>query len=298
MKYFISLLLALFLAILLSQQIKIIAYQKNKIEMLQAVNKDAIRQNKEKDIRIDKISQIVSNIATDYPVVGEGLQEVLIDIKEGISIGIDQKLADLPDDMSSLIVSQKIETHGLLKYQVAFKGYIYPITSDQAYIPEKWGEYGWRPKLFNENYEYVYTESVKSNVWAMHGAWDILNPYHPEILASNDGIISKIGQDEKGGNYIIITHKINGYPLRRTKYFHLADIKVKLKEQVLKGQIIGIMGRSGKAITAAHLHFEFEEWDGRRWVNKNFLIGTTHNRSYVSGYYWYNHDEKWRMKVL
>lgn len=298
MKYLLKIISVLIICLFMTYLIRTVTWQRERLASQQKQIQNEITKNKEKDIRIDKVSQIVSNIANDYPVVGESLKEVLVEIKDNMSIGIDQKLADLPSDMAELIISQNIETHGLLKYKIFDNDYVYPLNADEAYIPSKWGEYGWRPKLFDENYQYIYQESIKSNTWALHGAWDMLNPYKPEVMASNAGLIIQTGQDIKGGNFIIIEHRIKGKPLRRTKYFHLAEIKVKQGEYVKKGEIIGITGNTGKTITSAHLHFEIEEWDGKRWVNKNFFIGTTHNRSYMSGYYYTKLDEKWVLKVL
>jgi murein DD-endopeptidase MepM/ murein hydrolase activator NlpD len=262
--------------------------------------KSLMIKNKQKDLRIDTALQLVSNIAEEMPAVGAGLEEVLINIKDNRTIGIDQKLADLPDDMASLIIEQNIEAHGLKNYRLYDGDYIFPVEATKAYIPSRWGEFGWRPKLFDETtYEYVYSPKKKVKVWKMHGANDMLNPYQPEVFAVEDGKVIKVDTDKKGGLYVIIEHRIKGKPLRRTKSFHLAKTYVEIGDEVKQGQVIGLIGQSGRMVTSKHLHFEFIEWDGRRWVVRNFLRGTTHNRRYTPGYYWLKNSEgKWYIKTL
>jgi len=298
MKYLLKMTLILIACLFVSYLIKTTTWQKQKLASQQKQIELKEKENKEKDIRIDKGLQIVQNIATDYPAVGEGLKEVLIDIKDNMTYDIDQRLADLPSDMASMIIAQNIETHGLLKYNLFDDDYMYPINPDSGYIPSGWGEFGWRPKLFNESYEYIYQESIKTKNWTLHPANDMLNPYKPEIYAVNAGVVIQIGYDQKGGNFIIIEHRIEGKPLRRSGYFHLAEIKVKENQYLSKGEVIGLIGESGHAITSKHIHFELKEFDGKRWVYKNFLIGTTHNRTYMAGYYWTKINDKWVLKVL
>ena len=47
----------------------------------------------------------------------------------------------------------------------------------------------------------------------------------------------------------------NGYI---ATYMHLSDVKVNKGDKVEKGQVIGIMGRTGSA-TGIHLHFQVEK---------------------------------------
>ena len=118
------------------------------------------------------------------------------------------------------------------------------------------------------------------------------------MFASNYGYVLKIGKDPLGGKYIILEHRIEGKPLRKTKYFHLAEVKIEEGEYVYKGQLIGLIGHTGM-VTGQHLDFSLQEWDGRRWINKNALIGTTHNRKWMRGYFYYRNKEgKWRVKIV
>lgn len=96
----------------------------------------------------------------------------------------------------------------------------------------------------------------------------------PEIIAHSDGVVYAI-QDGKGnnikttgvasyGNYVQIKHPNNMYTL----YAHLEKkLKVKLGQQVKRGQVLGTEGNSGKSF-GTHLHFEVRNKD-------NYVIDPT-----------------------
>ncbi|WP_373230335.1 peptidoglycan DD-metalloendopeptidase family protein [Cohnella sp.] len=72
------------------------------------------------------------------------------------------------------------------------------------------------------------------------------------ILAADEGVIEFAGYKSGGlGNAIIINHN-NGF---KTTYGHMKSLKVKKGQIVEKGDVIGIMGSTGRS-TGTHLHFE------------------------------------------
>ncbi len=96
----------------------------------------------------------------------------------------------------------------------------------------------------------------------------------PEIIAHSDGVVYAIqdGQDnnikatgvKSYGNYVQIKHPNNMYTL----YAHLKKkLKVKLGQQVKRGQVLGIEGNSGCSY-GTHLHFEVRNKD-------NYVIDPT-----------------------
>ena len=96
----------------------------------------------------------------------------------------------------------------------------------------------------------------------------------PEIIAHSDGIVYAIqdGQDnnikatgvKSYGNYVQIKHPNNMYTL----YAHLEKkLKVKLGQQVKRGQVLGAEGNSGRSF-GKHLHFEVRNKD-------NYVIDPT-----------------------
>ncbi len=90
----------------------------------------------------------------------------------------------------------------------------------------------------------------------IHGynAVDLGAPIGSPILASATGdvIIAKEGGWNGGyGSYVVIEHD-NG---SQTLYAHMSSVAAYDEEHVVQGQVIGYVGRSGKA-TGPHLHFE------------------------------------------
>ncbi|MFF2483548.1 peptidoglycan DD-metalloendopeptidase family protein [Paenibacillus sp. NPDC058071] len=74
------------------------------------------------------------------------------------------------------------------------------------------------------------------------------------ILASDDGVISFVGNKNGYGKAIVINHK-NGY---ETLYGHLSSYNVREGQIVEKGDKIGVMGSTGRS-TGVHLHFEIHK---------------------------------------
>jgi len=102
-------------------------------------------------------------------------------------------------------------------------------------------------------------------VW-YHMALDIANPGAPAILAADSGTVSYAGCLSWGyGCHVVIDHG-NGY---QTLYAHLSRYDVEAGQSVSQGQVIGMMGSTGRS-TGTHLHFEIRQ--GGQLLNPlNFL---------------------------
>ncbi|MCD8079314.1 MAG: M23 family metallopeptidase [Bacteroides sp.] len=76
---------------------------------------------------------------------------------------------------------------------------------------------------------------------------------HPgtEVYATGDGTIVKMGWQTGYGNTIVIDHGF-GY---QTMYAHLQDFRTKPGKKVVRGEVIGGVGSTGKS-TGPHLHYE------------------------------------------
>ena len=84
-----------------------------------------------------------------------------------------------------------------------------------------------------------------------HSGTDIAATEGTSVKAAGNGKVVLSGKDYfYTGNMVIIDH---GYGLQ-TIYAHLRDIKVKEGDMVQKGDIIGTVGKTGRA-TGAHLHW-------------------------------------------
>ncbi|UCF97237.1 MAG: M23 family metallopeptidase [Spirochaetaceae bacterium] len=84
-----------------------------------------------------------------------------------------------------------------------------------------------------------------------HRGIDLAAPLDTEVIAARDGTVASVGFDPVLGKMIIISHEA-GY---QTIYGHLAEIHVRLNDEVRSGMIIGAVGTSGYS-TGPHLHFE------------------------------------------
>ena len=104
--------------------------------------------------------------------------------------------------------------------------------------------------------------------YANHTAVDLQNNYdrYGPVYASDDGVVVVAGYHVINGNYIIIDHQ-NGY---RTYYGHmLTEPYFKVGDVVIKGDIIGQIGQTGRA-TGPHVHFAIE-YNGVRYDPCTYL---------------------------
>lgn len=98
--------------------------------------------------------------------------------------------------------------------------------------------YGWRIHPFTKKRMF-------------HHGIDIANVKGTPVYATADGVVKRTNRQRLFGNFIAITHKF-GY---QTDYGHLSKVFVKKGQHVKRGQIIGLMGSTGRS-TGNHLHYE------------------------------------------
>jgi murein DD-endopeptidase MepM/ murein hydrolase activator NlpD len=85
---------------------------------------------------------------------------------------------------------------------------------------------------------------------AFHNGVDIRGRMGTDVKATADGKVFELGNDKSIGRFVIIDHK-NGF---KTTFGHLKKILVKRGEKVRRGQIIGLLGNSGRS-TGPHVHY-------------------------------------------
>ncbi len=86
---------------------------------------------------------------------------------------------------------------------------------------------------------------------AMHKGMDFAGKEGSGIIAVANGVVTWAGDRYGYGNLIEINHG-NGYT---TRYGHNAKLLVEVGDSVEKGQIISLMGSTGRS-TGPHVHFE------------------------------------------
>ena len=84
-----------------------------------------------------------------------------------------------------------------------------------------------------------------------HEGMDFTAPTGTDIFATGNGTISEAGWQQGYGNSVKIDHGF-GY---ETFYAHMSEINVSVGQPVTRGEIIGLVGNTGKS-TGPHLHYE------------------------------------------
>ena len=87
-----------------------------------------------------------------------------------------------------------------------------------------------------------------------HGGVDFGARTGTPIRAAGDGVVVIAGWRGAYGKHVKLSHK--RYGPYHTSYSHLSKIKVKNGQHVKQGQIIGLVGSTGRS-TGPHLHYEF-----------------------------------------
>lgn len=102
---------------------------------------------------------------------------------------------------------------------------------------------------------------------AFHEGLDFTARKGTPILAAADGIVTKSGPASAYGNLVKLDH---GAGLE-TRYAHASKLLVKSGERVVKGQVIALVGSTGRS-TGPHLHYEIRlhghALDPRKYLNK------------------------------
>ena len=89
-----------------------------------------------------------------------------------------------------------------------------------------------------------------------HQGIDLAAAKGTPIYSIDHGIVTYAGHGRTGyGRLVEVTHVNKNY---KSYYAHLSRYKVNRGDIVRKGQIVGLMGRSGRA-TGVHLHFEIRK---------------------------------------
>jgi murein DD-endopeptidase MepM/ murein hydrolase activator NlpD len=85
-----------------------------------------------------------------------------------------------------------------------------------------------------------------------HTGIDISADSGEPVYATGDGTVESAGWNGDYGNMVVLNHNNVGFV---TRYAHLSSFSVLPGERVVKGQVIGLVGATGRS-TGPHLHFE------------------------------------------
>lgn len=85
-----------------------------------------------------------------------------------------------------------------------------------------------------------------------HEGIDIAAPVGTPVFVAADGVVESIKYYSRGYGLTVVINHGYGY---KTVYAHLSLSKVKRYQRVRRGEVIGLLGRSGRT-TGPHLHYE------------------------------------------
>ena len=102
---------------------------------------------------------------------------------------------------------------------------------------------------------YGYRRDPFTGKLSWHNGLDLRAKNEP-TYAMMDGIVEKVGYDNRSGNYVTLRHG-NFY----ISYCHLSSIIVRKGESVFPGIIVGVTGNTGRS-TGSHLHLTCKK-DGK-----------------------------------
>lgn len=119
-------------------------------------------------------------------------------------------------------------------------------TGNPAFLPTMWAHLG----KINNDFGYR-RNPFGGRGYEFHSGLDIDGERGDAVAAPANGTVSKAGWEGGYGNLIEIDHG-NGLT---TRYGHLSKIGVQVGDTVQRGQLIGLIGSTGRS-TGPHLHYE------------------------------------------
>jgi murein DD-endopeptidase MepM/ murein hydrolase activator NlpD len=114
-----------------------------------------------------------------------------------------------------------------------------------AATPSIWPTHGWLSSSMGNRADPFTGEKD------FHPGLDISADKGDPVYATADGTVVNASAAGNYGNLVVLDH---GYGLE-TRYGHLSAFKVKLGEAVKRGDLLGLVGSTGRA-TSSHLHYE------------------------------------------
>lgn len=104
-----------------------------------------------------------------------------------------------------------------------------------------------------------------------HTGWDIRTTLGVPVMASGAGEVAFAGMLDIRGNIVIVDHGFGIF----TTYCHLSQIHVTRGQTIVKGQIIGVTGDTGRS-SGPHFHWEVA-------VNGNFVDSVQFTQTWMPG---------------
>lgn len=125
-----------------------------------------------------------------------------------------------------------------------------------------------KPLRLTSNYGVRTDPFTKNATW--HGGIDLAHGWRAPITAAGPGDVVYAGYKSGYGRVVEVEHG-SGF---KSLYAHLHSIKVKKGDTVAMGDLVGLMGSSGRS-TGPHLHYEVH-FNGKQYDPAKFLKAGKH----------------------
>ena len=228
---------------------------KNKLEkQLTSLNsqkdKTEVKKSQLKELKVEKERQSMSTEEI-INLINKDIRTLVNSIE---TLKVNKDKAEIFAELQSRVSKEVAEG---IKNQSIYK---YADLSNNEYISKSVQEEIDLGKMFVTPAEGRFTSGygprVVMGVYGVHMGIDLANKVGTDILASAEGIVLHAGPYSSYGNAIFVSHNIDGKDFV-TVYGHLSVLGVKKGDIVEQGQIIGLMGNTGRS-TGPHLHFEIQ----------------------------------------
>jgi murein DD-endopeptidase MepM/ murein hydrolase activator NlpD len=114
-----------------------------------------------------------------------------------------------------------------------------------AATPSIWPAHGWLSSTVGPRHDPITGERD------FHEGLDISADRGSAVYATADGTVTHAAAEGGYGNLVVLDH---GYGLE-TRYGHLSRYRVRVGDQVKRGDVVGLVGSTGRS-TGYHLHYE------------------------------------------
>jgi hypothetical protein len=175
---------------------------------------------------------------------------------------IRQEINMAPD--RAYLVDTEIERTELARLESIFSG----VTAEA-----KWDPTGFQLPILGSELTSPFGafRNFNGTLQTRHTGWDIRTTLGVPVMASSAGEVAFAGMLDIRGNLVVIDH---GYGIYST-YCHLSQIHVTRGQTIVKGQIIGVTGDTGRS-SGPHFHWEMA-------VNGNFVDSVQFTQTWIPG---------------
>jgi len=207
---------------------------KNQLEQArtaqQAAKEKQVTARKELESREAEVDKLLAQINKEKKQVEHSVKEL-----EALAKQMDAEIAKKQKELAAQLAAQGKK-----------------ITSESGY---KWP----LPDYTNLSSLYAGRIDPFTGKKATHSGIDVPAPKGVKILSAKSGVVLTSAYNKGGyGNYVVVDHG-NG---NTTLYAHMSSRSVKAGDVVKQGQVLGLVGTTGRS-TGNHLHYEIREKDVR-----------------------------------